>query len=146
MHPLSYAPGEFIIRQNESGDSMYFVISGQVRITFAGTDILQREVTSIGPGEFFGETSLLTGEVRNSSCVATTRVDCFRLDKPALEGIMNSQPELAEDMSAVIALRQMELSVVRNLMDEETARKRASESQTLLMNRIRHFFNVGNSA
>ena len=142
MIPLSFAPGEFIIRQNEPGDSMYFLISGQVRITFSGTDTIDREVASVGPGEFFGEASLLTGEVRNASAVATTRVDCYRLQKVALEDIMTNHPDLAEDMSVVIAHRQMELAVVRNLLDEETARRRAGENQTQLLARIRRFFDI----
>ena len=40
---------------------------------------------SFAPGGFFGEASLLTEEVRNASAVATTRVDCYQLQKVALE-------------------------------------------------------------
>ena len=142
LHPLSFAPGELIIRQGDSGDSMYFVTSGQVRINFADSDGMEREVATIGPGDFFGEASLLTGETRNASAIATSRVDCYRLEKAGLQGILDKWPDLAEDISVVIAHRQMELAVVRNILDEETARLREAENQTQLLARIRRFFSI----
>ena len=142
MKPLSFAPGELILRQGEGGNSMYFVTAGQVRITFAGSDRMEREVAVIGPGEFFGEASLLTGEARNASAVTITRVDCYQLEKNGLQRIMDTKPDLAEDISVIIAHRQMELAVVRNILDEETARLRAAENQTQLLSRIRRFFSL----
>ncbi len=142
MKPLSFAPGELILRQGEDGNSMYFVTAGQVRITFAGSDRMEREVAVIGPGEFFGEASLLTGEARNASAVTITRVDCYQLEKNGLQRIMDTKPDLAEDISVIIVHRQMELAVVRNILDEETARLRAAENQTQLLSRIRRFFSL----
>ena len=89
LHHLSFAPGELIIRQGDEGDSMYFVTAGEVAIR------LQRESTArrcrlplSSPGDFFGESSLLTGEARNASAIAISRVDCYKLDKAGLQGIM----------------------------------------------------------
>lgn len=147
LHHLSFAPGELIIRQGDEGDSMYFVTSGQVEISYAGIDRSEIQVAVISPGEFFGEASLLTGEIRNANAIAMSRVDCYRLDKAGLEGIVRRRTELAEDMSVVIAHRQMELAVTRERLDLETARLREAESQTQLLARIRKFFGVkSNSA
>jgi small-conductance mechanosensitive channel/CRP-like cAMP-binding protein len=142
LHHLSFAPGEFIIRQGDQGDSMYFITSGQVSISYAGAHGSEIQVAVVSPGEFFGEASLLTGEIRNASAVALTSVGCYKLGKAALEGIMTTRPELAEDISVVMAHRLTELDTTREKLGLEAARLRESENQTQLLARIRRFFGL----
>ncbi len=142
LSPLSFAPGESIIRQGEPGDSMYFVVAGAAIINFRSPDGTERQVSLMEPGDFFGEASLLTGEIRSASAMAKTKVDCFRLDKKGLQHIIANRNDLAEDMSVVMAHRQMELSIVRERLDNETARKREAENQVQLLARIRRFFEI----
>jgi small-conductance mechanosensitive channel/CRP-like cAMP-binding protein len=146
MHHLSFAPGELIIRQGDDGDSMYFVTSGQVAINYVGAARSEIQVAVIQPGDFFGEASLLTGAIRNANAIAFSRVDCYKLDKAGLQGVIAQRPDLAEDMSVVMAHRQMELEVTREKLDLETARLREAESQTQLLARIRRFFSLRNAA
>jgi CRP-like cAMP-binding protein/small-conductance mechanosensitive channel len=140
LEHLSFASGEHIIRQGEEGDSMYFIVQGRVAILLASSDGVERQVSVMEPGEFFGESSLLTGEARNATALALTRVDCYRLDKAGLQGFIQRLPELAEDMSAVMAHRRMELNVTRQKLDRETALRREAEEQGQLLTRIRRFF------
>ncbi len=142
LHQLSFAPGEFIIRQGHDGECMYFVTAGQVAITYTGAHGTEQEVARMDPGDFFGEMSLLTGEARSSNAIARSRVECYRLDKPGLEGIITRRMELAEDISVVIAHRQVELAGVRERLDLETARLREAENQLQLLARIRRFFGM----
>jgi len=142
MRRLSFAPGELILRQGDDGDSMYFVTSGQVAINFVGRDRAEIQVAVIDAGEFFGETSLLTGAGRNANAIALTRVDCYELAKEGLQEIMTERVELAEDMSIVVAHRQTELDSTREKLDQETARRREAENQMQLLARIRRFFGV----
>ncbi|MES1262505.1 MAG: mechanosensitive ion channel family protein [Acidobacteriota bacterium] len=142
LQQLSFATGEHIIRQGEDGPSMYFIVAGQVAIQYRAPDGAERRISVMEPGDFFGEASLLTGEIRTASAVAQSRVDCCRLTKEGLQGILARRPELAEDMSVVMAHRQMELALVRERLDMETARQREAENQTQLLARIRRFFAI----
>ena len=151
LHHLSFAPGELIIRQGDEGDSMYFVTAGQVAITIGSVASSHQSAPNIRwenrwqewiPGDFFGEMSLLTGDVRAANAVALSGVDCYKLDKSGLDGVIGRRPELAEDMSVVLAHRQMELSAVRERLDLETARLKESENQMQLLARIRRFFGI----
>ena len=144
LHHLSFGPGEYIIRQGEEGASMYFIVAGEVGIYYSSGPGSERRISAVEAGDFFGEASLLTGEIRSASAIAQTHVDCCRLDKAGLEGILARRPELAEDMSVVMAHRQMELAMVREQLDIETARRREAESQTQLLARIRRFFDINN--
>ena len=89
--------------------------------------------------------SLLTGEIRSASAIAQSRVDCYRLDKEGLQRVVARRPELAEDMSAVMAHRQIELATLRESLDLETARLREAESQTQFLKRIQRFFGISAS-
>jgi small-conductance mechanosensitive channel/CRP-like cAMP-binding protein len=140
LEHLSFAAGEHIIQQGEEGDSMYFIVQGKVAISFRSEDDVEREVSTLDAGDFFGEASLLTGESRSASAVARSRVDCYRLTKSGLHGFIQRLPELAEDMSVVLAHREMELEVVREKLDRETALRREGETQNELLKRIRRFF------
>ncbi len=142
LHHLAFAPGEIILRQGDEGDSMYFVTSGEVAIKYTGTDRSEILVAVIAPGEFFGEASLLTGEARNASAAAVSRVDCYKLDKAGLQGIMTRRPDLAEDMAVVLVHRLTELEITRERLDLESARLREAESQTQVLARIRRFFGL----
>jgi small-conductance mechanosensitive channel/CRP-like cAMP-binding protein len=139
---LAFAPGERIIRQGDDGKSMYFVAAGEVTINFMGADGSENLVANLGPGEFFGEASLLTGAAHSASAVAASRVDCYRLDKSGLEGIVARRPELLEDMSVVMAHRQKELAHVREAFDRETSRQREEDNSPQLLAQIRRFFGI----
>jgi small-conductance mechanosensitive channel/CRP-like cAMP-binding protein len=146
LHHLSFAPGEIILQQGDEGDSMYFVTSGEVAINYSGIDRSEIQVAVIAPGDFFGEASLLTGEARNASAIALSRVDCYKLDKSGLQGIMIRRAELAEDMAVVLVHRLTELEITRERLDLETARLREAESQAQMLARIRRFFGLKSNA
>lgn len=140
LHRLSFAPGEFIIRQGDAGGSMYFIGKGKVRVLYRSANGAEREVSVMNAGEFFGEAALLTGEPRNASVQAVSRVDCYELDKAGLQDIVRRRPDFVEDVSSVMAKRGTELEILRDKLDEETALLRIAEAQKLLKNRIRSFF------
>ena len=142
LHRLSFAPGEHILRQGEPGDSMYFVLAGRVGISYRAPDGTEKQLAAFESGEFFGEASLLTGEPRTATATALSRVTCYRLDKAGLQQTMERQPDLAEDMSVIMAHRQFELSAAREKLDRETALRREAESQTQMLGRIRRFFGI----
>jgi CRP-like cAMP-binding protein/small-conductance mechanosensitive channel len=139
---LSFAPGERIIRQGDSGDSMYLVTAGQVAIICIADNAAERPIGMIGPGDFFGEAALLTGAARNADAIAASHVDCYELDKSGLEGIIERRPELLEDMSVVVAYRQEEMARMLDAYDSEISRLRTEYSPSQLLTRVRRFFGV----
>jgi len=146
LHRISFAPGEHILRQGDPGDSMYFVVAGRVGIAYRSPEGEEKELTTFESGDFFGEGSLLTGDVRTATATAISRVTCYRLDKAGLQHTMDQQPDLAEDMSVIMAHRQIELSAAREKLDRETALRREAESQTQMLARIRRFFGINSSS
>jgi CRP-like cAMP-binding protein len=60
-----FAPGQFIVRQGQVGTGLYVIVSGAVKV-LRGSD----EIASLGPGDFFGEMSVVDQEPRSASVQA----------------------------------------------------------------------------
>ncbi len=143
---LSVAPfgrGEAITRQGAKAHWLYIMNKGkaEVRVTVDG-DNLSKKVATLSAGDFFGEMGLMTGEPRTATVVAETNVECYKLDKEAFHEIIQRRPEVAEDISHVLARRRVELEAVREGLNEEAKRQRLRHAQGDLLARIRNFFTL----
>ncbi len=142
MKPESFAAGEIILRQGEPGSSAYIVRQGRVRILLMNDSGISEQVASLEPGDFFGEMSLLTGEPRNATAVAADRVVCYRLSKPDLHSVFSIRPELAGQISALLAERQAGLTAARDKLTETAAAQRQSQTHQNVLARIRNYFQL----
>ena len=87
---VDYAPGGVIARQGEIGTGFFVVVSGAARVSRDGATIAR-----LGPGEFFGELSVLDGKPRNAQVVADEATVCLALASWDLEAIVAEQPRVA---------------------------------------------------
>ncbi|HUU01893.1 MAG TPA: protein kinase [Myxococcota bacterium] len=71
---LKVDAGSLILREGESGDDAYYIRSGSCRV-FSKRDGVEVELTTLGPGEVFGETAIFTGQPRNASVQAHSAVE-----------------------------------------------------------------------
>lgn len=141
-----FVRGETITRQGTRGDWLYLLVTGRAEVKVAtdnggGRD--SRHVADLRPGDFFGEMGLMTGGERTATVVATTDSTCYRIDKADLEPILATRPEIAEDVAQILARRRTELDAVREDLNEDAKRRRMSEAQGDLLQRIRRFFTLG---
>lgn len=102
--------GTPLVRAGESGDSMFLISEGVLIVrtrTESGDD---SEVSRLGPGDYFGEMSLLTGAPRSANVVSLTDGWVHELAKDDLAPIMNARPVLAHELGRVLAARQRSLA------------------------------------
>ncbi len=85
------AAGEVVVREGEPGDAAWFVIEGLLQVVRAG-EVVDR----IGPGECFGERSLLLQTPRNATIVAQTSVLAQRVTTAAFLAWSADQPRLRD--------------------------------------------------
>src|SRR6188508_76663 len=64
MEPNHFAPGQVIIRDGEEGKYFYVILSGHVQYLSTDATGATLVLDEAGPGGFFGELSMLTGEKR----------------------------------------------------------------------------------
>ena len=73
----SFSKGDVIIRQGERGDAFYIIESGSVDVFVAEQG--DEPVARLASGQFFGEKALMSEDVRQATCIATTDVECLTL-------------------------------------------------------------------
>ena len=89
-----------IARQGEIGTGLFIVAEGAVRVVRDG-EIVAR----LGPGEFFGELSVLDGGPRNASVIADGPTTCLALATWDAERVLREQPGVALAVLRVLAAR-----------------------------------------
>jgi CPA2 family monovalent cation:H+ antiporter-2 len=97
--PRSAAPGDRVIRAGEVGAEMFFISSGAVEVAIGGKKI------HLGPGEFFGEMALLTGERRSADVTALDYCLFLTLDKADFDQFIARHPGLHARLDEVAARR-----------------------------------------
>lgn len=113
-HEAEYRAGEAIVREGEPGDRLFFVVHGRVTVSKSGDAGQPVVLGEFGPGDFFGEMSLVESVVRSASVVAAepTRVyslkaiDFYRLYKLRPEQYAIVMLNIARDLSR--RLRQLD--------------------------------------
>src|SRR5438132_5280039 len=71
LHPVELKGGSNLFRVGDSGDAMYIIESGRVRITLTDADGREVILASLGHGDFFGEMSMLDGHGRSANATVT---------------------------------------------------------------------------
>jgi CRP-like cAMP-binding protein len=142
---LTVAPfvrGEAMTRQGAEAHWLYIITKGEAEVRVAVDGNLSKKVATLHAGDFFGEMGLMTGEARAATVIAQTNTECYRLDKKGFADILKRRPEIAEDISHILARRRVELEAVREGLNEEAKHKLMSNAQRDLLRRIRDFFTL----
>jgi CRP/FNR family transcriptional regulator, cyclic AMP receptor protein len=100
----SYRKNTVILTEGESGDSLFVLLSGEVKV-FA-TDEHGRELTygTIVAGDYFGEMSL-DGGPRSASVMTTHPVMCSVVSRAAVRDHIAEEPEFALELVAQVIRR-----------------------------------------
>ncbi len=97
---LEWPAGQVLIRADDPGAGMFVLEEGTVVVEARGSTI------ELGPGEIFGELSLLVPEsTRVARVRAATPVRCLAIDRATFEELLDHEPALARAMLRVIARR-----------------------------------------
>jgi len=100
--------GTELIHEDDSGSSLFIIVAGEVEVV-AGGGARPKSIARLGPGEFFGEMSLMTGARRSATVRALTAVTVMEITQPALAPILDGAPDLVERFAAVLQKRQTAL-------------------------------------
>jgi hypothetical protein len=100
LHSMVFLPDDYIIRQGEYGDCMYFLSAGEVQVIVSG-----QKVADLGAGSPFGEAALLQDEKRNASVRAVSYCDVYRLSKADFDSLRRKYPEFDARVRGILEHR-----------------------------------------
>jgi len=86
--------GETVFRQGDPGGSMYVIRAGKVRVVKESQG-RQRVVTTLGPGDFFGEMAVVTGRPRTATVEVLEDVELLRVPAEKLQEMVSGTGEVA---------------------------------------------------
>jgi len=110
-----YANGQLIHGRGDRKAGLSIVISGAVRICNAGSDGSQVTTAVLGPGQCFGEFTLLSDLPRTHDAIATGATTIDQIGKPAFETLSAAEPDLLRLLAGATANR---LHRVLELLDD----------------------------
>ncbi len=102
---VEFPADRVIVRQGEIGTGFFVVVDGSVRVVRDGA-VLAR----LGPGEFFGELSVLDGGPRVAQVLAAEPTRCLALASWDFERVLREEPAVALSVLRVVAARLREVT------------------------------------
>ena len=87
---VDFPADHVIARQGDIGTGFFVVVDGAVRVVRDG-----ETVATIGPGDFFGELSVLDGRPRIASVIADGPTTCLALPTWDFEAVLRDEPSVA---------------------------------------------------
>jgi CRP-like cAMP-binding protein len=99
---FSFRAGESVIDADSSGrfGRLYAVVSGT-----AEARVHDRVVATFGPGDYFGEMSVLDGSPRSAGIVATSDMETFGLSAWNMRALLREEPGIAMHVIETLVAR-----------------------------------------
>lgn len=105
LKPVSFRRGHAIFVEGQSGDELYIIVTGKVKIGRSSHDGRENLLAILGPSDVFGELSVFDAGPRTSTVTAVTAVSAVTMDRDALRAWMSAHPEIGEQLLRVLARR-----------------------------------------
>jgi len=90
-----YAKDAVLFEEGTPGDRFYVIYSGAVRVTRIFEQVGEEALAILGPGEFFGEMSLLDTEKHSARVIAHESAQVLEIDNGNLKLHLDEHPDVA---------------------------------------------------
>ncbi|TGL93508.1 alpha/beta hydrolase [Leptospira barantonii] len=105
MEWLVIPGGEILLRQGDAGDSMYILVSGRLSWTVRSKAKEILAEGELGKGDIIGEMSLLSGDKRSATVVASRTSQVVRISREDFKKSFANSPEALFQITGTIAHR-----------------------------------------
>jgi small-conductance mechanosensitive channel/CRP-like cAMP-binding protein len=140
---VPYPVGGAVVLQGDEGDSLFLVATGRVEVSVrAPGGGPERNLATLGPGDYFGEMSLLTGAPRSATIRAVEETSLVILRKEALRPLLVADPTVLERLSKTLARRQAERDDAINRAAAPEEEGPGADRASQLLSRMRRFFGL----
>ena len=95
-----FQPSQIIVTQGTPGQAFYMITAGRVEIVRDGTSL-----GAFGPGDFFGEMSLLDSAPRSATIRAIDQTACLMLSSWDFKALLEAHPSIAIKLLEVLSRR-----------------------------------------
>lgn len=104
-HQRTFALGVTLFHQDMPGTMMYMIESGSVRVISIGRTGQELTLNVLGPGEIFGELSILDGKQRSATAITLEPTVVWLLSQADLKEFMGNYPPVNQAMMQILVER-----------------------------------------
>ncbi len=141
MRRHHFPPGEVIVEQGETHNSLFVIAEGVVGVWIKMEEnTAPFEIVRMGAGNFFGEMALLTGEPRVATIISVTDTYLFEVTKEDIFPLIEEQPEIFKALSKVLTERKIMTESQKDLSLERKKHIDRNALSISLLERIQTFF------
>ena len=115
----NFAKGRTIVAEGDPSQALYLLLSGRAKVQRSDTEGKEVILAVLGPGEFFGEMSLVDDEPRSASVITLEPCDFLEIGKESFHQMMLQSNEIC-------------LAVMRGLVERLREADRKIETLALL--------------
>lgn len=108
-----YARGERVMTEGLPFDGLYLILAGQACLTVMGQESQEEPVADLRQGDFFGEKSLLSCQISDSTVTAVTDLEVLILDGTLLHQVLEGTPRLAKEIGRIMELRRKSIHQIQ---------------------------------
>jgi len=102
---VNFKAGATIFNQDDTGDALYVIDSGSVRLWVLDDDMEPVTLSEMESGDFFGELAVLDRGARSTNATATTDIELHRLSSDDFQAFLMQHPDAAIDVICEISAR-----------------------------------------
>jgi SulP family sulfate permease len=103
MEPRSYKAGERIFAGGDTGDEIFLIRRGTVRIQLPRSDGGHLHLASFGRGGFFGEMAFIDHQTRSADAVAFSDCDLYILSRSRFDALTEHHKKLGLNVMEALA-------------------------------------------
>ena len=92
--PVSFAFGDVVFAEGDDPDGLYVLVSGTARVLKRRSDGEEVTLTTLGPGDHFGEQALLDETSRSATVRASGALEALRLETTLFRALVQVHPEV----------------------------------------------------
>jgi hypothetical protein len=120
---VDFSAGSTILREGEAAAALFIIEAGKVAIE--RSDAPGFVLAELGPGDFFGEMSILQDQSHSANVVARTAVRALRVDSVAFPAVLRENVDVAIQIMRRLVLRLRELEQRQLAAQAQSARGEA---------------------
>jgi CRP/FNR family transcriptional regulator, cyclic AMP receptor protein len=90
MHERTFTDGQPVVSEGEGGIGFFVILEGRAAVTVHG-----EPTAELGPGEYFGEMSLIDGDMRAASVSAAGDLRCVAMTQWQFRPLVKDHPDIA---------------------------------------------------
>ncbi|WP_256078316.1 Crp/Fnr family transcriptional regulator [Massilia sp. YIM B04103] len=119
-----YAKRDIVLQKGAAGDSLLFLLTGQLQVIDVTEDGRAIGLRMLAPGDFFGEIAVINGSMRSASVVALTPVLVALLPRSTALHLFSHSPSVANHMLRFLAEKVQRDSEFRALLSIHNTSRR----------------------